>query len=217
MLAGFVDAIGFIESGGFFVSFMTGNSTRLAVGAAEWQKAAMVAGAIIAIFVAGIVGGSLVAAKFRRMRTVAVMACVTLLLGVAMALRFFDAGWPSIACLAFAMGVANASFEGRDGTVVGVTYMTGTLVHMGHKIANALRREGDGRWWPHFWLWAGLVGGAIIGAAVVLWSPLAGYALAMLLSAALMLRAWAIPGSPTDRLAFWPIAPHKRQKMGNPK
>ena len=33
-LAGFVDAIGFIKLGGFFVSFMSGNSTRLAVALA---------------------------------------------------------------------------------------------------------------------------------------------------------------------------------------
>ena len=44
MLAGYVDAIGFIQIGGFFVSFMSGNSTRLAVGlmhdATDWMKAA---------------------------------------------------------------------------------------------------------------------------------------------------------------------------------
>ena len=34
-LAGYVDAIGFLKLGGLFVSFMSGNSTRLAVGLAE--------------------------------------------------------------------------------------------------------------------------------------------------------------------------------------
>ena len=43
ILAGFVDAIGFVESGGFFVSFMTGNSTRLAVGVAEADAVGAVA------------------------------------------------------------------------------------------------------------------------------------------------------------------------------
>ena len=33
-LAGYVDAIGFLKLGGLFVSFMSGNSTRLAVGLA---------------------------------------------------------------------------------------------------------------------------------------------------------------------------------------
>ncbi|MFJ5369898.1 DUF1275 family protein, partial [Bosea sp. CER48] len=30
-LAGFVDALGFLSLGGFFVSFMTGNTTRLGI------------------------------------------------------------------------------------------------------------------------------------------------------------------------------------------
>ncbi|MCL2535023.1 MAG: DUF1275 family protein, partial [Nocardiaceae bacterium] len=34
-LAGFVDAMGFITLGGFFVSFMSGNSTKLSVSAAD--------------------------------------------------------------------------------------------------------------------------------------------------------------------------------------
>ncbi len=43
MLAGYVDAIGFIQLGGFFVSFMSGNSTRLGVGG------------LIALFVIGVI------------------------------------------------------------------------------------------------------------------------------------------------------------------
>ena len=39
-LAGFVDAIAFLALGGFFVSFMSGNSTRLGVGAAQSLAAA---------------------------------------------------------------------------------------------------------------------------------------------------------------------------------
>ncbi len=37
-LAGFVDAIGFIKLGGYFVSFMSGNSTRLAVALAKASR-----------------------------------------------------------------------------------------------------------------------------------------------------------------------------------
>lgn len=189
VLAGFVDAIGFVESGGFFVSFMTGNSTRLAVGAAEWRDAALFAAAIILMFVAGVVAGSLVAARCGRRRTPTILFLVSVLLACAMGLRLIDAGWPAIASLAFAMGVANAALEGQDGAVVGVTYMTGTLVQMGQKIANALSGTGDGRWVAHLGLWLGLVGGAVAGALIILWSPHAGYACAILLAAGLAVRA----------------------------
>jgi uncharacterized membrane protein YoaK (UPF0700 family) len=43
-LAGYVDAIGIIKLGGFFISFMSGNSTRLAVGLAQGSRHAAVFG-----------------------------------------------------------------------------------------------------------------------------------------------------------------------------
>ena len=60
-LAGFVDAVGFLVLGGLFVSFMSGNSTQIAIlaGGASWPAAAP-AGAIVGAFVAGIVAGRLV-------------------------------------------------------------------------------------------------------------------------------------------------------------
>ncbi|HAL05769.1 MAG TPA: hypothetical protein DCP26_00205, partial [Brevundimonas sp.] len=50
-LAGYVDSLGFLHLGGVFVSFMSGNSTRLAVSLAEgrWQAAGAVAG-VLALF-----------------------------------------------------------------------------------------------------------------------------------------------------------------------
>ncbi|MGB3846169.1 MAG: DUF1275 family protein [Sphingopyxis sp.] len=192
VLAGFVDAMGFVESAGFFVSFMTGNSTRLAVGLAEWSDAAMIAGGIILLFVAGVVAGSLAAARWTQRRTAVILLFVALLLALAAGLRLLSPGWLPVACLAFAMGVANAALEGQDGAVVGVTYMTGTLVQMGHKMANALRGTGDGRWRAHLWLWAGLVTGAVAGARAVLWSAPFAYAAAVLLAAGLSLRAFAV-------------------------
>ena len=56
-LAGYVDAIGFLKLGGLFVSFMSGNSTRLAVGLAELSGIAGLALAIVAAFVGGVVAG----------------------------------------------------------------------------------------------------------------------------------------------------------------
>jgi hypothetical protein len=93
------------------------------------------------------------------------------LLTIATLLRLEGEGWSAILSLALAMGVANAAIAGRDGSVIGVTHMTGTLVQMGQKIANAVRGDGDRRWLDHLGLWAALVGGALLGARAVIWSP----------------------------------------------
>ena len=60
-LAGYVDAVGFLYLGGLFVSFMSGNSTRLGVSLAEghWSNAAEAIG-LIALFVTGAAAGSLI-------------------------------------------------------------------------------------------------------------------------------------------------------------
>ena len=53
--AGYVDAAGFLMTGGFFVSFMSGNSTRLGVGLFRGAGEALIAGGLIAAFVSGVV------------------------------------------------------------------------------------------------------------------------------------------------------------------
>src|SRR3982074_2099714 len=60
-LAGYVDGIGFIHLGGLFVSFMSGNSTRMGVSLADghWHDAAQALG-LIALFVTGAALGSLI-------------------------------------------------------------------------------------------------------------------------------------------------------------
>jgi uncharacterized membrane protein YoaK (UPF0700 family) len=60
-LAGYVDGIGFIHLGGLFVSFMSGNSTRLGVSLAQghWSNAAEAIGLIL-LFVMGAACGSLI-------------------------------------------------------------------------------------------------------------------------------------------------------------
>jgi len=191
-LAGFVDAIGFLRLGGFFVSFMSGNSTRLAVGIADGSTAAVTAGALIGGFVIGAVIGSVLSGLAGQWRKVAVLALVTLLL--AAAAMAGAAGWERwmIAALALAMGAENAVFQ-RDGQVsIGVTYMTGTLVKVAHGLADLLLGRARWRWVPHLLLWLGLMTGAVIGAALyrsialdALWAAVAAAAILTLAAARL--------------------------------
>jgi uncharacterized membrane protein YoaK (UPF0700 family) len=164
-LAGYVDAIGFLSLGGFFVSFMSGNSTRLAAGLVGLPPEALVAARLIGCFVLGVVAGTLLGAMAKRMRQPAVLAFVAGLLAAA---ALLGQTLPDIAMLAVAaaMGAENATFE-RDGEVsIGLTYMTGALVKLGQRLAGVVMGGPKLAWAPYLLLWLGLVSGAVLGASV---------------------------------------------------
>jgi uncharacterized membrane protein YoaK (UPF0700 family) len=164
-LAGFVDALAFTSLGGFFASFMSGNSTRLGVslGSGTWGNALM-AGALVLSFVSGVILSSVIVRALPKHDKGAVMAAVTLLLILAAIVAALAPGPIVLLLLAAAMGTENGVFT-RDGEVtIGLTYLTGSLVKMGQKLAGALM--GDAARWawvPYLLLWLGFVAGAILG------------------------------------------------------
>lgn len=178
-LAGFVDAIGFLQSGGLFVSFMSGNSTRLAIGMVDAARIGLAAAGLIALFVGGVVLNVLFGARVTAVhRKVAAAGLVAALLAAAAIAQSLGGRMAAVALLALAMGASNAIFQ-RDGDVsIGVTYMTGTLVKLGHRIAGALGGEERTAWAPYLLLWLALVLGGIAGAAGALWSATASLWLA---------------------------------------
>lgn len=196
-LAGYVDAVGFLALGGFFVSFMSGNSTRLAVGLAGTSLSAAVAGGLIASFVAGVVLGALVGQFTPRRRPAVILGLVAALLALGSVCAAF--GWRpgAVVFMAMAMGAENTLFE-REGEVsVGLTYMTGTLVKLGQRLAAALTGGDPLGWLPYLLLWAGLVGGAIVGAT--LYPHLGLQALWLAVAAAVGLAAVGARMDPADR------------------
>jgi uncharacterized membrane protein YoaK (UPF0700 family) len=185
-LSGYVDAMGFIALGGYFVSFMSGNSTRLGVGLeSAWSKAALPA-MLIGLFVAGVVLGTLTGQVARSRRPSAVVALVTVLLCAAAISN--DAGMSSLAVMfmALAMGAENTVFERNGEVTIGLTYMTGTLVKLGQRVTSALLGQGDRFAWAwYLLLWLGLVVGTLVGAAVYNRIGLDGLWFAALAAAAL--------------------------------
>lgn len=167
-LAGFVDACGYIALGGFFVSFMSGNSTRLGLGLAHDMPAALEAGSLIGTFLAGVMLGSLTGHVARSRRRPAVLALVTALLALAAYLGATRLSWPSALFLALAMGAENAVFERGGEVQIGLTYMTGTLVKFGQRLVGALLGGAPMAWLPYLLLWLGLAGGAVSGAVAYL-------------------------------------------------
>ncbi len=187
-LAGYVDAIGFISLGGFFVSFMSGNSTRLAVGVARAPEEALLAARLIAAFVAGVIAGSLIGRITTRHRRPAVLIAVAGLLACGALLDGVGAPMIALMVVAAAMGAENTTFE-RDGEVsIGLTYMTGALVKLGQRIAAALAGGPVWDFVPYALLWLGLVSGALSGALVF---PVLGLSSMWIASGAALLLALA--------------------------
>ncbi len=171
-LAGYVDAIGFMKSGGLFVSFMSGNSTRMAIGITEGTAMGLAAAALIALFVCGVILNLILCAKVTiAHRKVTAMTGVAVLLTGAAICQSAGLDLPTIGLLCLAMGASNTIFQ-RDGEVsIGVTYMTGTLVKLGHKLTDAALGGNRTAWFPYLLLWLALVLGGISGAATYTWLP----------------------------------------------
>ena len=190
MLAGYVDSLGFILLGGYFVSFMSGNSTQLGVDLVMHRRPVLPA-MLLALFVAGVVAGSLLGRAAARCRPPAILGAVTLLLATAAGCHLAAQTRLTVATMVLAMGVENTVFEESSGMKFGLTYITGSLVKVGQRLAGAVAGENGGwEWLPFSLLWAGLVAGALAGTACYVRWELNSLWIAALLAGLLTLAAW---------------------------
>jgi uncharacterized membrane protein YoaK (UPF0700 family) len=180
-MAGMVDAIGFLASGGFFLSFMSGNSTRFSVGVVDGAPYVVTVVALLASFVAGVIAGSLIGRHKQDDHVKRQMLILVIIAGALFAAPLIAGAGFLIAALCIAalcMGLENTLFE-RDGSVsFGLTYMTGALVKIGQGLATLISGGARFDWVPYMLLWLGLVTGAAVGAAlygtfgiISLWVP----------------------------------------------
>lgn len=163
-LAGYVDGIGFIHLGGLFVSYMSGNSTRMGVSlaAGDWPKAIEALG-LIGLFVVGAMAGSLIVLGGGRHRQVLLLFAEAALLASAPFAEM--AGWPgaAVAAIVVAMGLENAMFQVAGSAGIGLTYVTGALVKLGQLLALAMTGRERWGWVPQLLLWIALAGGSLLG------------------------------------------------------
>lgn len=164
-VAGWVDAIAFVAIGGYFVSFMSGNTTRGAVDATTagpWWIAVV----LVVSFVLGVAASSVTQRIVRRRARPAALALVTALLLVAAVVATL--GGPVLvvgALLAAAMGAVNVVFARDHAVSFGVTYMTGALVKATQGAVGAAWGERDTGWTRYLLLWGAIAVGAVAGAA----------------------------------------------------
>ena len=170
-LAGYVDATGFLSANRYFVSFMSGNTTRLGVDIIASPQTAFVPALLIIGFVIGVFGGAILAAKAGEQRKFSVLLLVAGLLAAAALAASAQQLELAMACLVFAMGALNNTFQ-RDGEVsVGLTYMTGALVRFAQGLAAKALGNGGAGWDSWLMLWLGLALGAVAGAFALLTWP----------------------------------------------
>lgn len=178
LLAGFVDGFAFVMLGGFFVSFMSGNTTQASaeLTGGAWGAAGY-AGLLVVAFVAGGVTGTGVSIRARSRGVMTLVALTLLAAAVLAGIGHVLAAGP---VLAAAMGATNA-VHSRDGAApFGITYMTGQLMKLAENIVAAFRGGDRRAWMRHLALWIAIAVGAVGGAAaarlvgpVALWLPAA--------------------------------------------
>ena len=184
-LAGMVDAIGYLRLSHLFVSFMSGNSTQLAiaVGRGNLTEAGVIA-ELIALFVLGAAAGQVLAGFTGGRHLTWVLVAVAVLLAIAAVLG------TSPEPMVLAMGALNASVQRVGKIAVSVTYVTGTLVKFGQGLGGFL----TGRLTGWTWLvqaspWAGLIVGATIGGAAYM--RMGGVAILLPVLVACLLAVWS--------------------------
>jgi uncharacterized membrane protein YoaK (UPF0700 family) len=176
---GMIDAVGFIELGGYYTSFMSGNTTQLGAGMAEGMQNLLLPAGLVILFVIGSFLGSLIASS-REWRRMAAVLCLVLF-GLGLTITLSALGYPaaqSMLVLAASAGAQNAILVPRGSVRLGTTFVTGTLFGVGQDLARAVRGEAPAwRWAQHLLVWVALLVGALLGALAYgewrLWALLA--------------------------------------------
>ncbi|SEN01597.1 Uncharacterized membrane protein YoaK, UPF0700 family [Pseudomonas sp. ok272] len=164
VLAGMTDAIGFMATGDF-VSFMSGNTTRLAVAISDGDGSQILRlFALILMFVMGNALGVIVSRLGRR-RALPLMLSIAALLCAAAAWPL-ETRFPALVAAIVAMGMLNAAVEQVNGLPIGLTYVTGALSRFGRGLGRWALGERRTGWRVQLIPWSGMLAGAVLGAVL---------------------------------------------------
>jgi oxalate decarboxylase len=165
LLAGFVDAIGYVSLGQLYLSFMSGNTTQWALALAVHNQGVVAWGtAVITTFLLGCTLGPLIALR-ARVPVAGVLGFEFLCCITALALTALTAGRVALLPIAAAMGAQNAAHRLIHGADTGRTFVTGTLVSLGRALAQGIRgRPFGAEALTNLSSWLAFVSGVIAGA-----------------------------------------------------
>lgn len=169
--AGFADSVGFMFFGGVFLSFMSGNTTRIAVSGIEGQTDLMwLSVRCVALFVVGVMLGTVVhrvtTQRFNLYRArEAVLAFVSLLMLASSLLHAFGPDLAAMLVISLAIGALNSAFERSGEVAVPLTYVTGTLVKAAQRFVDSFFGGDKTAWVYPLLMWVCLAFGGGLGAA----------------------------------------------------
>jgi uncharacterized membrane protein YoaK (UPF0700 family) len=155
-------------SGGYFVSFMSGNSTRSGAELARGNFSAWAMATAPVICLSCVAAATLASNVPSVHRRGAVLSVFSFFLLAAALTALGPASFFTALLLSTSMGAINATYTRRGEVSVGLTYMTGELVNMGQHLAAAL--VGGPKWarLPYGALWIMITIGSFVGALVYL-------------------------------------------------
>jgi uncharacterized membrane protein YoaK (UPF0700 family) len=176
-LAGVIGAVAFTHSAGYFVTFMTGNTERAALGHFREQSwPATTAALLLVAFLAGVVIASLCRRHLWLAHPHGPTVLTALSLGAATTVCIALHGWSAtgdlsfapILFVAFGIGALNTSFV-KDGEVsTPLSYVTGTLVKMGRGVERHISGGSPEAWLGYLLLYVSFIVGGIIGGSISL-------------------------------------------------
>lgn len=189
-LAGLLDATGFLIANGYFVSFMSGNTTQLGVNALDGIGSVLLPAGLIACFLGGVTTGAAVGWTSQKWPRTILLAISLVLVSVATAAYALGSTLGFLITTAFAMGLVNNVFLRDDRSSAGVTYMTGALVRIGQNFAARMMGQRD-RIKPGYGaLWLCLLAGAVLGTWLHTFDGAIGPIVAVTANALLLALAW---------------------------
>lgn len=166
LLAGFIDSIGYLGLGKVYLSFMSGNSTKLGIALFEADYALWAAtGTVVLLFIAGAFVGTFITDSWGRWHLTLILSveCVLFLFAIMLSLMFHT--HYIIFPIAMAMGMQNTMHQMVAHADVGKGFVSGTLFGIGQALAKAARGKAPASEWAVLALsWFIFVIGAALGA-----------------------------------------------------
>ncbi len=143
MLSGFVDAIGFSQLAGLYLSFMSGNSTRVGTQIVQGDFAGVEVGcAVIASFVIGSLLGTLLSDATGNSKNTPVLLLETALFSATVLLIISRDDYICLLPVVAAMGAQNCLQKTIAGADIGKGFITGALFGFGRTFARWLTGKG---------------------------------------------------------------------------